>query len=377
MVPVRPGPEPDAALAGSSTSAATPPPSTTTRPARRVQMARMQTVEPGRVRPAPVEQRPDQYVSGTLAWNWPLPRAAPPARAAAAGGRRRADDGDLDDAARVPQGGGGQQRDVAAGRRRIRGVVHRRRETQVRRHDQRAEPGGARADLDRQPRARRHARRVHLLRLPRLRRRACSRRASCGRRAAIRCSTSRSRRSRPIPPSTSPVPDEVQRCTPPPVTVAVEKLRRRRLLHERRQPSQRRDRPAAITSSWSKRRRTKRARWPSSPRSRRRFPNKPIRYLINTHVHFDHSGGLRTYVDEGATIVTHEMNKPYYEQAWAAPRTLNPDRLAQSKKTADVRDVHRQARADRRQAADRDPPDRRQRPQRRVRDGRISRRRRS
>jgi len=64
------------------------------------------------------------------------------------------------------------------------------------------------------------------------------------------------------------------------------------------------------------------------------IPNKPIRYLINTHVHFDHSGGLRTYVDEGATIVTHEMNKPYYEQAWAAPRTLNPDKLAQSNKAA-------------------------------------------
>ena len=62
--------------------------------------------------------------------------------------------------------------------------------------------------------------------------------------------------------------------------------------------------------------------------------NKPIRYLINSHHHFDHSGGLRTYVDEGATIVTHQMNRPYYEQAWAAPRTLNPDRLAQSKKTA-------------------------------------------
>ena len=33
-------------------------------------------------------------------------------------------------------------------------------------------------------------------------------------------------------------------------------------------------------------------------------------------------------------IVTHEMNKPYYEQAWAAPHTLNPDKLAQSKKAA-------------------------------------------
>jgi len=64
------------------------------------------------------------------------------------------------------------------------------------------------------------------------------------------------------------------------------------------------------------------------------IPNKPIRFLVNSHVHFDHSGGLRTWVDEGATIVTHELNKPYYEQAWAAPRTLNPDRLAKSQKAA-------------------------------------------
>jgi glyoxylase-like metal-dependent hydrolase (beta-lactamase superfamily II) len=69
------------------------------------------------------------------------------------------------------------------------------------------------------------------------------------------------------------------------------------------------------------------------------IPNKPIRYVINSHVHFDHAGGLRTYVDEGATVVTHEMNKPYFEQAWAAPRTLNPDRLARSKKEAKFQTV--------------------------------------
>ena len=58
------------------------------------------------------------------------------------------------------------------------------------------------------------------------------------------------------------------------------------------------------------------------------IPAKPIRYIVNSHVHFDHSGGLRTYVAEGATVVTHEMNRPYYEKAWAQPRTLRPDRLA-------------------------------------------------
>src|SRR5919197_6169189 len=64
------------------------------------------------------------------------------------------------------------------------------------------------------------------------------------------------------------------------------------------------------------------------------IPNKPIKYVVNTHAHFDHSGGLRTYVDEGATIVTHEKNRPYYEEAWRAPHSLNPDRLEQSKKPA-------------------------------------------
>lgn len=64
------------------------------------------------------------------------------------------------------------------------------------------------------------------------------------------------------------------------------------------------------------------------------IPGKPIRFLVNTHVHFDHSGGLRTLVDEGATIVTHKDNVAYYQRAWKAPRKLNPDRLAASGKLA-------------------------------------------
>lgn len=63
-------------------------------------------------------------------------------------------------------------------------------------------------------------------------------------------------------------------------------------------------------------------------------PNKPVKYLVNSHVHFDHSGGLRTFVDAGATIVTHELDRPYYDKVWAAPHTLRPDRLSQSKKAA-------------------------------------------
>jgi glyoxylase-like metal-dependent hydrolase (beta-lactamase superfamily II) len=64
------------------------------------------------------------------------------------------------------------------------------------------------------------------------------------------------------------------------------------------------------------------------------IPNKPIRFVVNTHLHFDHSGGLRTFVDDGATVVTHQGNIAFYEKAWAAPRTVSPDRLSKSAKKA-------------------------------------------
>ena len=61
-------------------------------------------------------------------------------------------------------------------------------------------------------------------------------------------------------------------------------------------------------------------------------PNKAIKYLVNTHHHFDHSGGVRAYAAEGATIVTHEINRPYFERAAANTWSLNPDLLSKSKK---------------------------------------------
>jgi glyoxylase-like metal-dependent hydrolase (beta-lactamase superfamily II) len=65
-------------------------------------------------------------------------------------------------------------------------------------------------------------------------------------------------------------------------------------------------------------------------------PNKPIKYVVNTHHHFDHAGGLGPFVAEGATIITHDVNKAFFEQSLAAPRTIRPDTLAQSGKKATV-----------------------------------------
>ena len=58
-------------------------------------------------------------------------------------------------------------------------------------------------------------------------------------------------------------------------------------------------------------------------------PNKPIKYLVNTHHHFDHSGGVRAYAAEGVTIVTHELNRPYFERAAANSWSLASRSLGQ------------------------------------------------
>jgi len=66
------------------------------------------------------------------------------------------------------------------------------------------------------------------------------------------------------------------------------------------------------------------------------YPNKPIRYIVNTHPHEDHSLGLAPFVAEGAEIVTYKNNKKFFENAYSAPRTLLNDSLAQNKRKPKV-----------------------------------------
>jgi glyoxylase-like metal-dependent hydrolase (beta-lactamase superfamily II) len=65
---------------------------------------------------------------------------------------------------------------------------------------------------------------------------------------------------------------------------------------------------------------------------KRLVPSKPIRYVINTHQHSDHSGGLRAIVAEGLPILTHQVNKAFYEKMLRNPATIAPDKLARSPK---------------------------------------------
>ena len=69
------------------------------------------------------------------------------------------------------------------------------------------------------------------------------------------------------------------------------------------------------------------------------IPGKPVKYVVNTHSHIDHSSGLRAAVAEGATILTHQLNKAYLEKTLALPHTLNPDKAQQASKKPIVEGV--------------------------------------
>ena len=299
-------------------------------PAARVQMTRLQTVEPGRARPAPVEQRADQYISGTNAWNLAAAPggapAAPQPQPAAVEERRmeiwttphgflRAA---VSNGATSQPAEGGSEVSFMLGQNRYVGTINEQNEVAVVKtwidnpvlgdtevqfnYSDYKDFSGVRFPS-------------RIVRLqggyPVLDITVSSVTANPGLTAE--------------PPAAAPAAA--------PVTVTVEKLANgvyylKGGTHHSLAIDQK-DHIVVIEGPQNEERSLA-----VIAKVKETIPNKPIRYLINTHVHFDHSGGVRTYVDEGATIVTHEMNKPYYEKAWAAPHTLSPDRLAQSKKTA-------------------------------------------
>jgi glyoxylase-like metal-dependent hydrolase (beta-lactamase superfamily II) len=58
-----------------------------------------------------------------------------------------------------------------------------------------------------------------------------------------------------------------------------------------------------------------------------RFPEKPIRNIVVSHFHFDHSGGVRTYAAEGANVLVGSQSQAHFQAVMNAPHTLVPDAL--------------------------------------------------
>lgn len=63
---------------------------------------------------------------------------------------------------------------------------------------------------------------------------------------------------------------------------------------------------------------------------RRTVPGKPIRYVVFTHHHDDHAGGLRPYIAAGITIVTTPSNRRFIERVATARHTISPDTLSRA-----------------------------------------------
>ena len=305
-------------------------------PAARVQMERIQVVEPGRVRPAPATQRPVQVVSGAHAWNMAVPAGAPPDTAPALQPQVEAVEertmeiwttphGFLKAAAAnkatsQPANGGSDVSFTVGGKYRYIGRINA--QNQVERV-QTSIDNTVLGDTPVEVTYSEYRDFGGVMFPERIVR-------TQGGHPVLDITVSKVTVN---PPVDIAIPDAVLTFTPPAVNVEMEKLADgvyyvKGGSHHSVAIDQR-DHIVVVEAPQNEARSTA-----VIAKVKETIPDKPIRYLINTHHHFDHSGGLRTYMDEGATIVTHALNRPYYERAWAAPRTINPDKLARSNKSA-------------------------------------------
>jgi glyoxylase-like metal-dependent hydrolase (beta-lactamase superfamily II) len=72
-------------------------------------------------------------------------------------------------------------------------------------------------------------------------------------------------------------------------------------------------------------------------KARALVPNKPLTEVIVTHHHFDHTGGLRTAVAEGLTVISHQGNEGIFREMTSRKATLKPDLLTNSGRTLKFR----------------------------------------
>ena len=70
-----------------------------------------------------------------------------------------------------------------------------------------------------------------------------------------------------------------------------------------------------------------------------KYPGKPIRYLVLTHHHMDHTGGMRTFVAEGAKVIVPAGDKAYFEKDVKSPRTIAADDLQKKPRAAEIVEV--------------------------------------
>ena len=72
---------------------------------------------------------------------------------------------------------------------------------------------------------------------------------------------------------------------------------------------------------------------------RKQVPGKPIRYVVPTHHHSDHAGGVRAFIAAGATVLTTPETGRFIEAAARESFLLAPDVLSRSRRPARIETV--------------------------------------
>jgi len=74
--------------------------------------------------------------------------------------------------------------------------------------------------------------------------------------------------------------------------------------------------------------------------AKKAYPGRRVSHLVLTHHHMDHTGGMRTYVAEGAQVIVPAPTKAYFEQVVKAPHRIAPDALAKQPRAATILEVN-------------------------------------
>jgi len=71
----------------------------------------------------------------------------------------------------------------------------------------------------------------------------------------------------------------------------------------------------------------------------KQWPKKPIKYLLATHFHNDHIGGVRGFARTNATLIVGKGTKQHYKNLYKAPHTVFPDTFAPNPQSVKIKTV--------------------------------------